>query len=344
MDLSVVIPTYNRAQVLGRTLRALAEQAGGSVGSWQLPVGSSEGTSPRSKAQAPRPSLEPTAYSLQPSPSNLPFCYEVLVVDDGSQDETRQVCRDMAEQFPVPLHYLHQPNQKQGAARNRGARKAQGRWLVFLGDDTVPQPDFLSEHWRSHRQQEEALAVIGYTTWAREYPVTRFMEYIGEQGWQFGFSLIDDPQDVPFNFFYTSNLSLSRRFFLDSRGFDEDFREYGWEDIELSLRLKKRGMRLAYNPHALAFHHHPTSLRSFLKRQHKVGYSAWTFHLKHPEMASFLNTSRLPLYSRRQRLKMALLKWLCLLTEKRKRPDLSRYYPDLLSYHYNLGLIKACDE
>lgn len=328
MDLSVVIPTYNRAPVLAKTLEALAKQKESGI----------------SNQESGRREPEPGTRNPKPASSSLPFTFEVLVVDDGSQDETRQVCQNLSRSFPVPLHYFHQVNQKQGAARNRGAGQARGRWLVFLGDDTVPAPDFLLEHWRSHSPADDKLAVIGYTTWAREYPVTRFMEYIGEQGWQFGFSLIENPQDVPFNFFYTSNISLSRQLFLDSGGFDEDFREYGWEDIELSLRLKKRGMKLAYNPRALTYHHHPTSLHSFLKRQQRVGYSAWTFHLKHPEMESFLNTSRLPRYSWRQRLKMALLKRLCLLTEKRSRPDLSRYYPDLLSYHYNLGLIKACDE
>ncbi|HSR68943.1 MAG TPA: glycosyltransferase [Acidobacteriota bacterium] len=308
-DISVVIPTYNRARMLEKTLRALASQK-----------------SPHERA--------------------LSFSYEVIVVDDGSRDQTGSLCRRLAEDFPVPLRYFRQSNQKQGAARNRGAGRAEGRWLLFLGDDTVPRGDFLYHHRRAHNRRGDAgrLAVIGYTPWAEDYPVTRFMHYIGEYGWQFGFSIIEDPEDVPFNFFYTSNVSLPRRFFIESGGFDEDFQEYGWEDIELSWRLKQQGMRLVYQPRAVARHHHPTSLESFLRRQRKVGYSAWTFHLKHPEMEEFLNTRRLPRFSLGRRLKMALLKRLCLWTEKRRWPDLSRYYPDLLSYHYNLGLLEACDE
>ncbi|HSR53399.1 MAG TPA: glycosyltransferase family A protein [Acidobacteriota bacterium] len=309
MDISVVIPTYNRAEMLGKTLKALA---------------------------------------LQRTPGEQPpvLDYEVIIVDDGSSDGTGQLCREAEHDFPVPLHYIRQANQKQGAARNRGAQAARGRCLLFLGDDTVPSRDFLARHREAHRSRDDPqrLAVIGYTPWAEEYPVTRFMEYIGEYGWQFGFSIIENPEDVPFNFFYTSNVSLPRRLFLDSGGFDEDFQEYGWEDIELSWRLKQEGMRIIYEPRAVARHHHPTSLKSFLERQRKVGYSAWTFHLKHPEMDDFLHTRRLPDYTLVQRLKMALLKWACLLTEKRSWPDLSGYYPDLLSYHYNLGLVEACDE
>lgn len=316
MRISVVIPTYNRASVLEMTLRALSKQRLAPV-SGQEPQGGE--------------------------------AFEVIVVDDGSSDDTPQLCRRLGESFPVPFQYFRQPNKKQGAARNLGARKASGRFLLFLGDDTVPEPDFLSAHWRRIQQEpdlqaRERRAVIGYTPWAEDYPVTRFMRFVGEQGWQFGFSLIDDPDNVPFNFFYTSNISLSRSLFLESGGFDEDFREYGWEDIELSLRLKKRGLRLVYAPGAVARHHHPTTLRSFLKRQRRVGYSAWTFYLKHPEMGDFLSARRRPRYSRRHRLKMRLLAEACALTEAWSWPDLSRYYPDLLSYHYMLGMVERADE
>ena len=97
--------------------------------------------------------------------------------------------------------------------------RARGDWLVFLGDDTVPDADFLVEHLRARGGVEKGadrVVAIGYTPWAREYLRTRFMEYVGEEGWQFGFSLIEDKSAVPFNFFYTSNLSISREFFRES--------------------------------------------------------------------------------------------------------------------------------
>ena len=266
---------------------------------------------------------------------------EVIVVDDGSVDDTRGVVQKASSGYPVPLRYFGQINRKQGAARNLGARHALGDYLVFLGDDTAPVPDFLDEHARSHHHCHPHRVVIGYTPWAKDYPKTRFMEYVGEQGWQFGFSLIKDPENLPFNFFYTSNLSIVRHFFWEGGGFDESFQEYGWEDMELSLRLKQKGMRLVYNPRAIAYHHHPTSLFSFVLRQRKVGHSAWNFYRRHPEMADFLSVLRTPRYTLSQRWKMSLLTWLCGLSETRCWPDLSRYYPDLMSYHYNRGVLEA---
>lgn len=307
MIISLIIPTYNRIEVLEKTLEALSQQ--------RLDAGD----------------------------------FEVLVVDDGSTDETASRVRSMQRNFPVPLHYFYQPNRKQGAARNLGARNARGDLLIFLGDDTVPQPGFLIHHLRAHSRDmktddtDQGLRriVIGYTTWPDEFKVTPFLHYIGEQGWQFGFSLIDDPENVPFNYFYTSNLSMRRQFFLESGGFDESFQEYGWEDIELSLRLQKLGMTLLFNSEAKAHHYHYTTLASFVERQRKVGYSAWIFYQKHPEMAEFLSVERADSYRWSDHLKMTALTWLCRLTEHNSFLDLSRFYPDLMSYHYLCGLHEA---
>ncbi len=303
MDFSIVIPTYNRADILARTLDSLARQ--------------------------------------QSALRDRVLHFEIIVVNDGSQDHTEECVLKWQADSPLPVTYLTQPNRKQGAARNYGAGRAKGQLLLFLGDDTVPAPDFLVEHWKSHQQGDLNKAVIGYTPWPPEIQPTSFMRYIGEEGWQFGFSLIQDTEDVPFNFFYTSNISLRRQFFLDSGGFDEDFQEYGWEDVELSLRLKQMGMRLTYNRDAIAYHFHPTSLRDFSRRQRQVGYSAWTFHAKHPEMAGFLNIDRVCPYPVMDRLRFEVLAALCSLTEKWEWLDLSRFYPDLMSYYYNRGLLEA---
>lgn len=301
MRISVVIPTFNRVDTLLRTLEALGNQ------------------------------------------SFAPDDYEVLVVDDGSSDGTGSSVARVQERFPVPLHYLYQPNRKQGAARNLGVRSSSGARIVFLGDDIVPTRDFLLEHERAHERcdGDPRVAVIGYTTWPPSFRRTRFLNYIGEQGWQFGFSLIDDPADVPFNFLYTSNLSLSQSFFFQAGGFDEGFQEYGWEDIELSLRLKAIGMKLVYAPDARAYHFHPVSMQDFAERQRQVGRSAWKLYERHPEMASFLSIDRIPQYRRRDRLRMRLLSWICRLTEKADWPDLSGHYPDLMTYYYLQGLIEA---
>jgi glycosyltransferase involved in cell wall biosynthesis len=304
MDLSVIIPTYNRAPMLQATLEGLAHQE--TKASW-----------------------------------------EIIVVDDGSTDTTADIADSFRRNSGIPLSYYFQTNRKQGAARNLGSKFAVGDCLLFLGDDIVPGPYLVEEHLAKHRENLTAdglpvpRVVIGYTTWPPEWKKTRFLEFIGEKGWQFGFSLIEDFENVPFNFFYTSNLSMPRKLFLDTGGFDEDFTVYGWEDIELSLRLKAMGIKIVYQPRAKAFHYHPTTLVSFAERQRQVGISACCLLEKHPELGDFLGVNKMPGYSLSSRIQMAILFQACRLTEKWNRPDLSRYYPDLLTYWYINGVLEG---
>src|SRR6185503_16610450 len=167
VELSVVIPTHNRLEVLAEVLQALEFQE-----------------------DAP------------------PF--EVVVVDDGSTDGTGEWLRKHS--FRVPVKVLAQENAGPAAARNTGVVVAAGRWVAFLGDDTVPAEGWLAAHRAAHRSRgdDPHLAVIGYTGWHRRMRLTPFRRYINEHGLQFGYALIHDKEDVPFNFLYTSNLSLPR--------------------------------------------------------------------------------------------------------------------------------------
>ena len=70
-----------------------------------------------------------------------------------------------------------------------------------------------------------------------------------------------DADDLPYSFCYSSNLSLKRRFQAGhGLWFDEDFTYAMGEDAEFAYRARAEGFRLRYQPDALAFHDHPTSL------------------------------------------------------------------------------------
>src|SRR5437763_16280569 len=165
MYFSIVIPTYNRLDMLLRVLDALEAQQG-----------------------AP--------------------AFEVVVIDDGSTDDTARVIGARKG-----ITFRTQENAGPGAARNHGVSLAKGKFVVFIGDDTVPEPRFLAEHARVHRESDDdpLLACLGYTGWPRGERVTAFMDYINDYGLQFGYKLIEDGDIVPFNFFYTSNISISCR-------------------------------------------------------------------------------------------------------------------------------------
>jgi len=210
---------------------------------------------------------------------------ELVVVDDGSSDGTGDWLDRFAESTGSTV--LHQDNSGPAVARNRGVGASNGEIVLFLGDDTVPEAGWLLEHLETQRLADTAVAVLGYTSFPAVLD-SPFLRWINERGAQFGYGLIDRPTEVPFNFFYTSNVSLPRRVFEECGGFREDFPAAAWEDIEFAYRAMGTGLTLRYDPRARTTHHHRIDVDSFCARQRTSGRSAAIFARLHPELEAFL--------------------------------------------------------
>jgi glycosyltransferase involved in cell wall biosynthesis len=254
--LTAVIPTHDRLEKLRRVLGALEAQEG-----------------------------------------EVPGGLEIVVVDDGSSDGT---AGELASWRRAGRVLLTQARSGPAVARNRGARAASGERLLFLGDDTTPEPGCLAAHLQAHAAARGGtsaadVAVLGYTGWDRErVRVTPLLEHLNENGLQFGYALIEDGQEVPFNFFYTSNVSLPRELFLSLGGFDETFPHAAWEDVELAYRATRRTppLRLVYRAAARTRHDHEITLASFRQRQRRAGAAAAVFVARHPELSQWLGAGR----------------------------------------------------
>jgi GT2 family glycosyltransferase len=242
---------------------------------------------------------------------------QIVVVDDGSSDGTGEWLR--AQGRHRGLEVVSQANAGPARARNRGVKAATGDYILFLGDDTEPQPGWLAHHLEEHRLfgERAPLAVLGYTSFATEVE-SPFLRFINEYGAQFGYLLIDDPTAVPFNFFYTSNVSILRTEFGRLGGFREDFPAAAWEDIELSYRAHHGGLVMRYQPLARTVHHHRIRPRTFCRRQRTSGRSAAIFAELHPELREFLGVERLGRSSRVLALQRPFLR---LLVEVGERVD-----------------------
>ena len=104
-----------------------------------------------------RDALELTlaSFNCQTYPSHR---YEVIVVDDGSSDDTEELVNSF--EAPYSLHYFKQRNAGRSKARNVGIRMARGNILILNDADSIPVPDFITQHVRYH-QSGEPIVVIG---------------------------------------------------------------------------------------------------------------------------------------------------------------------------------------
>lgn len=103
-------------------------------------------------------------------------------------------------------------------------------------------------------------------------------------GHQFAFEKLEGEDFADYNFFYTSNISIKRGLLL-VEPFDDSFSSYGWEDIELGYRLtKKHNLKLVYNPKAVGYHHHVITLDSMKRRMIMIGKGTHLIDSLHPEL------------------------------------------------------------
>ncbi|HUT02314.1 MAG TPA: glycosyltransferase [bacterium] len=251
MNVSVIIPTHNRSQVLLRCLNALIEQR-----------------------------------------RDFPGSFEIVVVDDGSTDGTAQAVNAFRENCPVELRLVQLGSQAgPAAARNRGLAAARFQIVIFIGDDIIVEPGFLRRHCAMHRRfRGGSVAVLGYTTWHPELKITPFMGWLEDAGEQFDYGFVER-EGPTWQHFYTSNISLKRRFMLENGVFDEDFKQAAFEDTELGFRLFERGLRIVYCKDALAYHLHPDiePMEYFRDGIFQRGVNEVVFQWKHRRIAELFD-------------------------------------------------------
>ncbi|MFC6087707.1 glycosyltransferase [Saccharothrix lopnurensis] len=227
---AVVVPTYDREALVRATLEALTRQG----------VPASE--------------------------------FEVVVSDDGSSDGTRGVVEGFADRLRVRYSFQEDLGFRAAAARNAGVGLTTAPVLVFVDAGVVPGPDFLAAHLAVHESDPgRPAAVIGYTfgyrpdepapaTGAgptspeelvrhhRDAPDFRDARHLAFE--RFGFDL--GRCTVPWQWFWSVNCSVRAEDFHAVGGFDEGFRSWGGEDLELAFRLFRHGVGFAVSRDAWA--------------------------------------------------------------------------------------------
>ena len=217
---------------------------------------------------------------------DLPF--EVVAIDDGSNDDTLDVLRSFRPtRFSLRVERLPK-SRGPAAARNLGISLAKAPLLLFVGDDILPTPRLVREHWKAHQvYPDQKIAILGRVAWSPEIPINFVMKHIdGVGAQQFSYFYLKDKHEYDFRHFYTANISVKRSFLEQcTPWFDTSFPYAAFEDAELAFRLSRRGLKIFYLADLVGYHYHYYTIWGFTARQYNVGRSAWLFIKKHPVVA-----------------------------------------------------------
>ncbi|HEX8742994.1 MAG TPA: glycosyltransferase [Thermoleophilaceae bacterium] len=227
-DVTVVIPTRDRWDVLARTLAGLRRQDLGGVRA------------------------------------------EVVVVDNGSRERPELAgVRVVVEAAPGAA-----------AARNRGIAEARGRLVLFIGDDCIPADEHLVRGHVEAHVEGTVRAVTGRIEWDPAVERTEVMDWLERSGHMVDMERLRREPPGP-ETFYTGNVSVPRAALLECAGFDQRFSGYGFEDLELALRLADRGVAFGHRPDLGVLHSHRYGIERSLERMTAVGRGGRLLHAIH---------------------------------------------------------------
>jgi GT2 family glycosyltransferase len=201
---------------------------------------------------------------------------EVVVVDDASSDSTSQVLADYEGRVRV---VRNERNLGFAGACNRGAANASGEWLVFLNNDTIPQPGWLDALLR-YASGRDGIGVVGakllFPNGRIQHAGVVFAKSQAPHHIYAGF-----PADHPavnksreYQVVTAACALIRRDLFEDAGAFDTAFVN-GYEDVDLCLRLRHLGYEIHYCHESVVLHLEsatrdyladPANFRLFLER------------------------------------------------------------------------------
>lgn len=230
--------------------------------------------------------------------------YEILVVDNGSSDNTAEVLSTLCSQIEN-LHWIREPRPGRSNARNRGICESSGDLIVFLDDDIEISSDNLERHLFYHVNAKGLIAVISRVKEASAIDPKWAQQYFHVRQNNVSFRAPDDNVQTPLGqYFATGNVSILRNTLELIRNSDQRLQFYFdtdpafdyLEDSDMGFRLIKAGVQFVFAQDIRCYHNHPTNLQSILKRNYRVGYCMERLIRKYPEVsanARYLTSSRL---------------------------------------------------
>ncbi len=218
--------------------------------------------------------------------------FEIIVVDDGSSDNTPEVLHQFAEHTENRFSYaVLKENGGPARARNVCLSMVNTDAVLIIGDDIEPDSLLLEKHLHFHKKHlDEKYAMLGHVSFPEELSASAFMNWLEADGrnYFFNYAELEPGKEAGPIFFYTCNVSVKASLLKKSGWFDESFPYASHEDLELGYRLADKGMQLVYDPSARGYHWHVLTIEGIARRVYLMGYSAEIFWKKVEDRGSGL--------------------------------------------------------
>ena len=245
LKFSIVVPTYNRRDVVVRTVRAIADAV-------------------------------------------RPWSCELIVVIDGSRDGTQEALFDLP--MSMPFQVITQENSGASAARNRGATKASGEYLLFLDDDMISDPGILVAHARV-LDQGDVDAVLGHIPVHPESPQSLLRPRLTRWAENRCRRIVDNDGQLTMGDLLTGQLSVRTAIFGSLGGFNEGFTAgggFGGEDTDFLHRLLESGGNIRFAPDAVSHQLYIVKPSHNVRQARQAGAADATLSRQYPGMGDQL--------------------------------------------------------
>jgi len=219
--ISVVIPTYNRSNILPRCLDSLFNQT---------------------------------------YPKDL---YEVIIVNDGSKDNTENILKENEKMAPCGFTWITQQNQGIASATNSGISRSKGDLICFTGDDCIVEYNWITNLVNGFIDDSIGAVggkVISYQT------ITPIQQFIEESG------VLDQENFIKRNMLITGSAAYRRNILTDIHGLDNHLN--ACLDLDISIKTQLLGYKLKYVHDAVVHHDHPATMKGLFFQQYRnaIGY------------------------------------------------------------------------
>jgi len=196
--------------------------------------------------------------------------YEVIVVNDGSTDSTREI----ATAYPVRL--ISTENQGLSSARNTGMKEAAGELIAYIDDDAWPDPHWLTYLVDTFEKSDHA--GVGGPNIPPEDDTWIARCVANAPGGPIHVLVSDEiAEHIP-----GCNMAFRKSCLEEIGGFDTTFRVAG-DDVDLCWRIQQRGWKIGFSPAAMVWHRRRGSVRAYWRQQKGYGKAEALLERKWPE-------------------------------------------------------------